>query len=295
MVKNITTIALSIVASLIVGCGGSSSSSNNSSGATDTPTTETKTITGQFIDSEVEGLNYSCGIMSGTTNSNGNFTCKVDETVTFKLGEYTIGSAIAAKTITPATLHPTDTQALENTLRLLQTLDSDGNPSNGITLNKELIKLLKADSLAINSKDFEGMASVLGGKVMVSAEDAKAHFESKDKIETLTKQLSNKHINFASDSGDFFFKADGTFTHDTADGTDKNIPGTWSIDDKNQLVMYLNNEFLGTFKFNSSILAVGTGFTVIKGIKENGPETGETGTLTTFEMINTTAKASISV
>jgi len=170
--KKITTIALSVVASLVVGCGGSDS--------TATPTAQTNTITGQFIDSAVEGLDYSCGDMSGITNSNGDFTCKIGETVTFKLGEYTIGSAVASQTMTPVTLHPTDTKAQENTLRLLQTLDSDNNPANGIKLNAELIKLLKADSLAINSIDFENMASVLGGKVLVSTVDARTHFEGID-------------------------------------------------------------------------------------------------------------------
>jgi len=174
MVKNITTIALSIVASLIVGCGGSDSST--------TTTPELKTITGQFIDSAVEGLDYFCGDMSGATNLNGDFTCEVAETVTFKLGEYSIGSAVAIQSMTPITLHPTDTQAQENLLRLLQTLDINGNPSDGITLDSELIKLLKSDSLAINSKDFEGMSSVLGGKVLVSADDAIAHFEGKEEV-----------------------------------------------------------------------------------------------------------------
>jgi hypothetical protein len=184
--KKITTIALSIVASLVVGCGGSDSTTTPTTSNTDTtlPTTNVSTITGQFIDSAVEGLDYSCGDMSGTTNSNGDFTCEVGKTVTFKLGDYTIGSAVASQTMTPVTLHPTDTKAQENTLRLLQTLDNDGNPANGINLNTELIKLLKTDSLAINSIDFESMASVLGGKVLVSAEDAKAHFEGQNTEKT---------------------------------------------------------------------------------------------------------------
>ena len=123
MVKNITTITLSIVASLTIGCG---SSSDSSSSTTDTSATEVKTITGQFIDSAVEGLDYYCGTMSGTTNSNGDFTCNENETISFKLGEYPIGSAVVEQTMTPVTLHPTDTQAQENLLRLLQILAYNG-------------------------------------------------------------------------------------------------------------------------------------------------------------------------
>jgi len=180
-------------------------------------------MTGQFIDSAVEGLNYSCGDLNGTTNSNGDFSCVTGATISFKIGEYMIGSAVAIQTMTPTTLHPADTKAQENTLRLLQTLDSDGNPANGITLDNNLVKLLKADSLAITSSNFESMATVLGGKVLVTASDAKAHF------------------------ADSIFKIEKKFTQDYLDNIDF-------------YTVYSNGE-KNTLRFTNSIISVGENLT----------------------------------
>jgi uncharacterized protein YjgD (DUF1641 family) len=91
-------------------------------------------VTGQFIDDPVQGLGYSCSSgLTGTTNSNGEYTCQQGDTVTFSLGGRTLGSVTAQTTvITPYSLFPTNTKAGLNVARLLQSIDADNNSSNGI-------------------------------------------------------------------------------------------------------------------------------------------------------------------
>ena len=175
MDKSVKILAMSVVASIFfVGC-----SSDNTSNVT---APEIGNITGKFIDSEVQGLNYKCGDKSGTTNAKGEFTCVTLSDVSFFLGTYPIGTAKAVARITPKTLYPTNSQAVTNILRLLQTLDSDSNPSNGITLNQDTVKLLKANSTSITSKtstEFDNISSVIG-KSLISEKDAQDHFETRN-------------------------------------------------------------------------------------------------------------------
>ena len=123
--KSITTLGLSLAAIStlgFVGCGGGGSSA---------PADDTQT--GTFVDSPVQGLNYLTAAQSGVTDSSGNFKYKTGETVTFKIGNLTLGSVNAKKTITPLTLggdnslNTIGTKSI-NIARILQSLDD--NPSN---------------------------------------------------------------------------------------------------------------------------------------------------------------------
>ncbi len=99
----------------------------------------TSTVTGIFIDDLVQGLDYSCSsAIGGKTNSSGEYTCNVGDTVSFDINGWGIGGpnggSIAAESgiITPYSLFPHDIQQALNLARLLQTLDTDGNTTNGL-------------------------------------------------------------------------------------------------------------------------------------------------------------------
>ena len=153
--KKITTINtqfsfafLIIISWFVAACGGNSG---------DSP----PPLTGRLIDSPVEGVNYSTSSgISGITDSEGRFNYLSGDTITFSLPPFTLGSVIGAEQITvldladapqPSqreleaiarnTASRTDrirliTKAL-NTAILLQSLDEDGNPDNGITITTE--------------------------------------------------------------------------------------------------------------------------------------------------------------
>ncbi|MBF0340406.1 MAG: putative Ig domain-containing protein, partial [Magnetococcales bacterium] len=104
---------------------------------------------GFFVDAPVEGLAYASGGMTGTTDANGGFYYRPGDKITFTLGglvlgEVTMGEvADSSVTLTPLTLATSSGQTnqniVSNLLRLLQTLDSDGDPSNGITISAATI------------------------------------------------------------------------------------------------------------------------------------------------------------
>lgn len=94
-------------------------------------------LTGQFLDSAVQGLGYQTVTQSGFTDADGAFTYKSGEIIEFKIGEMTLGYAQAQPIITPldlvGALSSDDSNAV-NIAQLLQTLDIDGDPTNGIAL-----------------------------------------------------------------------------------------------------------------------------------------------------------------
>jgi hypothetical protein len=95
-------------------------------------------LTGIFLDSPVEGLNYQTATMNGITDDAGTFMYHDGETIAFYIGDVMLGAALAKHLMTPIDLvpeavdetHPTVT----NICRLLQSLDWDGDLTNGIMI-----------------------------------------------------------------------------------------------------------------------------------------------------------------
>lgn len=95
--------------------------------------------TGVFLDSPVAGMSYVGNRGSaGVTSAQGEFTYQEGETITFRIGGLTLGSATGGAIVTPAHLESTPGRLGDHAarvLRVLQTLDSDDNPENGITVS----------------------------------------------------------------------------------------------------------------------------------------------------------------
>jgi Protein of unknown function (DUF1566)/Bacterial Ig domain len=148
------------------GCSGGGGSSSSS----------ISTVTGAFIDSPVEGLDYTCSSGKiGTTNSNGEYTCNVGDTVVFKIGEVVIGSVKAQSDfITPYSLFPEDDVSALNLARLLQTIDTDNDPSNGLNIDKAKAILLPLDTdFSVNT--FVAKVETALSVVLVTEDEAKSH------------------------------------------------------------------------------------------------------------------------
>jgi hypothetical protein len=169
---------------MLSACGGGGGSSTS---AGDTPVAAA-TQTGTFVDSAVAGLSYTTSSgMSGVTDAAGHFTFKEGDTVTFSLAGVALGSTTGAGFITPAHLaNGEDTHKFSNLLILLQSLDTDGNPDNGITLPAGLAKSAIEGVVAQLNEDptdFEDAAknSLLAGMAhggnLRTKEEASRHFE----------------------------------------------------------------------------------------------------------------------
>jgi hypothetical protein len=145
--------------------------------------------TGQFIDSPVQGLAYvtSSGL-SGTTDVQGRFQFFPGDTVTFRMAGVDIGTATAGATVTPAHLAQgnEDSRRFSNLLVMLQSLDSDGDPDNGITLRDTataaqiaaIVARLDDDPLDFGDGFFNPeLQSLAPGGYIRSKEEAMQHYE----------------------------------------------------------------------------------------------------------------------
>ena len=96
------------------------------------------TASGVFKDSNVSGMSYTSGSQTGTTGTDGSFTYEVGQTVTFSIGGVTIGSTIGQSVVTPVDLVPggsSSTTQVQNIVRFLLMLDTDGDSTNGISIS----------------------------------------------------------------------------------------------------------------------------------------------------------------
>ena len=184
-------------------CGGGGGSGNT----TPPPTPST----GVFVDSLVAGIHYETPTYSGTTNSAGEYDYLPGETVTFSIGDIVFGSSPAGPVVTPLSLVPGATDATDpvvtNIVRLLLTLDDDGNPDNGINIDAATTTAatgLTVDFTADLSLD-AGVATLLtaiGSPTLVDETAAQAHF-----TETLTTTWGNMSWGASGTSGGGTWKA----------------------------------------------------------------------------------------
>lgn len=142
---------------------------NNASGTVDNITGKAKgtPINAQFLDAAVSNLQYKSNTYNGFTNGTGNFQCASGEVVEFVIGSASLGTSICQGIITPQTLAAVKTQqtvaatttsasgtvtsggttvqtvlspvaanhpSVVNRVRLLMSLDSDSDATNGIQL-----------------------------------------------------------------------------------------------------------------------------------------------------------------
>ena len=100
----------------------------------------TGVATGYFIDSAVAGVDYKTPTQSGVTDADGAYKYKAGESVVFSIGNVTLGNTTGGKLITPLHLCHSDDESdpkVVNMLVFLQSLDDDGDASNGIHIKKE--------------------------------------------------------------------------------------------------------------------------------------------------------------
>ena len=171
---------------ILTGCsGGSSSSGGSGSGGGSTGGTATET--GVFVDSPVAGINYvtAPGGQQGQTNAVGEYDYTAGDTVTFSIGGIDLPAVEATGRITPADMGGDATDwsndaTVVNILRLLQTLDSDGNPDNGITITEAIHTQLQDIAIdpAVSEADFETQANSAIGKNLIDKTVAVEHFKN---------------------------------------------------------------------------------------------------------------------
>jgi hypothetical protein len=194
-------ISLAWLAASLAGCGGGGGG-DTAALAVSTPTVTA--LSGVFVDSPVIGLGYATATQSGKTSAKGEFLYLPGETITFSVGAIQLPPVTANATVTPLDIARTtdiNNQIVSNILVLLQSLDEDGDPSNGLSIAAAAAgQASTAVSFDLAPSVFAANAAVVKlvansgsvTKTLVSQALARSHFQ-----DTLNGMGSTAKINVA--------------------------------------------------------------------------------------------------
>ncbi len=144
--KSIKTSILAVALAALVAQGFVSCSSDDTDGTTDPGPS---TLTGVFLDCEVQGLTFQSGTNTpGVTDENGTFTYTPGQTLSFSVGGVQLGTLDDGASVCT----PFDFVIPENIARFLQSIDGDGDPTNGIDVSAAATALAGAN---VSSSVFE--------------------------------------------------------------------------------------------------------------------------------------------
>jgi hypothetical protein len=187
------TVLATTLALLLSACGGGSNSGvapappgpSGDNGPSDVPAPQI----GMFLDAPVAGIAYR--IVGKTevkqTNANGEYEYQPGEQVIFSIGGIELPAVAATGIVTPLTVFDTNdltAPSVVNLARLLQTLDTDGNPENGITIaaaahsNAAGMAVNFADTAAFETSVVNLIANGGGATELVTSQDAIEHVQA---------------------------------------------------------------------------------------------------------------------
>jgi len=186
-----------LMSALVASCGGSTGS-------------DKELLVGVFSDSPVGGLSFATQSTSGVTNADGVFSYRAGETVAFSIGNLALPLAIASDMVTPLDMVASDNvndPSVVNIARLLQSLDEDGNPENGIIISENTSSTF-SDPVIYDASDDgavdAAVSQVFGqDRAAVSADQAVSHF-----VDTLS---ANAASDGSIDQLNYIVGANGTF------------------------------------------------------------------------------------
>ena len=177
MNKCIATLSALASALVVVACGGNSSVQQ-----------------GVFIDAPVQGLSYTTSSgLSGTTNSEGKYFYNPGDTVTFSLPGVTFPPVAARAQVSPVDLvggTAPDHPGAVAIARLMQSLDADNNPDNGIVVDRAKLKpsATTPSNWATTSDADLGNLLTAGTGGLRTASQARTHL--KNQLSTLGSEAS---------------------------------------------------------------------------------------------------------
>lgn len=162
----------------------SACSSGSDSTSTDS-NSQGDVFTGRFVDAAVMGMAYQTATQSGTTDSDGSFSYRANESVSFSIGDIVLPDVLGSPLVTPLDVFATDSIAdtqVVNLTRLLQTLDSDANLDNGISISDDAISSATGLTIDFGSVNFDTDVTNLvansgsSNTSLITPEDAMDHF-----------------------------------------------------------------------------------------------------------------------
>ena len=196
--------------------------------------------TGFLVDAPVIGIDYLTETYEGITTENGEFLYANGENVTFYIGELEFPTVVAQTVVTPFTLAGTNNfadQQVINISRLLQSLDQDGNPDNGITIPENAAAFASAVDFNVPTTEFENNTAVIDlvansgsmNTTLLPVEEVIAHLHQHfSVVGTWLFETTVTGIIFFDDGRFMWFEGDGeppngmeagTYVYDLSAGT----------------------------------------------------------------------------
>jgi len=145
------------------------------------------TAQGVFVDAPVEGLTFESDGLTGTTDSTGKFTYRIGSTVTFSINGVQLPAVQGASMLTPVDLvgaSSSDSPEAVYIARFLQSIDSDGNPDNGIRVDKSKLATGAATPANWTSDPLANL--VTPAALLAAPTEAAARTHMKSQIATLS-------------------------------------------------------------------------------------------------------------
>jgi len=222
-------LVLSIFIVLVTACGG------GSGGSPESPLV----LEGRFVDSVVDGVEFSSATQKGMTTEGGKYKYVEGEEVTFSIGKVVLGSAIGKGFITPVDLVAGATDesnsSVVNIVRLLLSLDEDRKAENGISISSNITEGAVTEiDFTQSPSEFETNAAVLAllqrqapDLSLVSEGLARAHL--KESLAGISNDLDDDGIVDVIDSdidGDGVNNDSDAFPNDDSETTDLDGDGT---------------------------------------------------------------------
>ena len=131
----------------LAACGGGGGGGGGAGSAAVNASSVSGLSTGRLIDSSVEGVTYTVTTkdgqtITGVTDASGTFKYVEGEKVIFSIGDIVFPATQGDSVITPLTMAQGGTGPVAtNVAFLLQSLDFDLDPSNGITIDPKVAQL----------------------------------------------------------------------------------------------------------------------------------------------------------
>lgn len=166
----------------------SSSTTSSSAISSSASSSSVPALTGVFVDSAVAGIGYRTETKNGFTNNLGEYEYEEGETVTFFIGDLELPPVTAKGVVTPLDLAGTDdlsNPVVVNIARLLQSLDTDGDTSNGIQIPPGATSIATAADFDVPVEIFAANQAITtlvansgsSTQTLVSVEAAIAHLQ----------------------------------------------------------------------------------------------------------------------
>ena len=178
-------VTLSLLAVSLVGCSGGSDSEDNDSSK------EASTGTGYYVDSAVAGVDFLCGTQKGITDTEGKFTFELGQDCHFSV------AGIPLRTTKSEALSDGQKVFEDNAdvARFLQSIDYDGDVSNGIQIEEGVIAVLRK---ALEDKTLE--AQIPKDEILADVIENISADDEKFKGTMRTKEEVTSHLSETSKS-----------------------------------------------------------------------------------------------